>query len=162
MRLRSSLALMFNVLLGLGTFVLSSLLIWDVLYLLLLSSIIPCISLFYDKIVVLIMKKYQLGEFEEIVLLTVGILHGNAYGVTIKDEIEARLQREVSIGSLQITLRRLESKGLLKSHHGETSESRRGRPKLYFEITAYGRKAIEYVRTSRNDLWKAMPKLVLK
>jgi PadR family transcriptional regulator PadR len=108
------------------------------------------------------MKKYQLGEFEEIVLLTVGILHGNAYGVTIKDEIEARLRREVSIGSLQITLRRLESKGLLKSHVGETSESRRGRPKLYFEITAYGRKAIEYVRTSRNDLWKAMPKLVLK
>jgi len=46
------------------------------------------------------MKKYQLGEFEEIVLLTVGILDGDAYGVTIKDEIEDRLKREVSVGAL--------------------------------------------------------------
>lgn len=108
------------------------------------------------------MKKFQLGEFEEVVLLTVGILHGNAYGVTIKDEIEARLDREVTIGSLQITLRRLESKGFLKSCFGESNEARRGRPKLYFELTAYGKKAIEYVKTSRNELWKALPKLVLK
>ena len=108
------------------------------------------------------MKKFQLGEFEEVVLLTVGILHGNAYGVTIKDQIEERLDREVSIGSLQITLRRLESKGFLRSNHGESSETRRGRPKLFFEITAYGKKAIEYTRSSRNELWKALPKLVLK
>lgn len=108
------------------------------------------------------MKKFQLGEFEEVVLLTVGILHGNAYGVTIKDEIEERLEREVSIGSLQITLRRLESKGFLKSSLAESNETRRGRPKLYFELTAYGKKAIEYTRASRNELWKALPKLVLK
>ena len=108
------------------------------------------------------MKQIHLGEFEEIVLLTVGILTGNAYSVTIKDEIEERLQREVSIGSLQITLRRLESKGFLKSKLGETSDKRRGRPKLYFEITAYGKKAIEYTKESRDDLWKSLPKLVLK
>jgi len=50
------------------------------------------------------MKRIQLGEFEEVVLLTVGVLHGNAYGVTIKDEIEQRLDRGVTIGALQITL----------------------------------------------------------
>ena len=65
------------------------------------------------------MKKIQLGEFEEVVLLTVGVLHGNAYGVTIKDEIEQRLNREVTVGALQVTLRRLESKGFLKSKAGE-------------------------------------------
>ncbi|MEM9328519.1 MAG: helix-turn-helix transcriptional regulator, partial [Bacteroidota bacterium] len=64
------------------------------------------------------MKKYQIGEFEEVVLLTVGILHGQAYGVTIKDEIENRLKREVSVGALQTTLRRLEKKGFLSSKHG--------------------------------------------
>lgn len=104
----------------------------------------------------------QLGEFEEIVLLTVGILHGNAYGVTIKEEIEQRLGREVSVGSLQITLRRLESKGFLKSIQGDTNEKRRGRPKLFFEITAYGKKAIEYSKQSRDELWKALPKLIFK
>jgi PadR family transcriptional regulator, regulatory protein PadR len=108
------------------------------------------------------MKKIQLGEFEEIVLLAVGVLHGNAYGVTIKDVIEEHLDREVTIGSLQITLRRLESKGFLKSKEGESNEKRRGRPKLYFEITAYGKKAIEYSKESRDQLWNALPKLVLR
>lgn len=108
------------------------------------------------------MKKIQLGEFEEIVLLTVGVLHGNAYGVTIKDEIEKRLDREVSIGALQITLRRLEFKGFLKSKQGDSNENRRGRPKLFFEITAYGTKALAFTKASRDDLWKALPDLVLK
>ncbi|WP_276371837.1 helix-turn-helix transcriptional regulator [Chryseolinea sp. H1M3-3] len=108
------------------------------------------------------MKRIQLGEFEEIVLLTVGILHGNAFGVTIKDEIEQRLDREVAIGALQVTLRRLESKGFLKSKQGDTNEARRGRPKLFFEITAYGKKALDYSKESRDELWKALPKLVLK
>lgn len=108
------------------------------------------------------MKKIQLGEFEEVVLLTVGVLHGNAYGVVIKDEIEQRLDREVTIGALQVTLRRLESKGFLKSKKGESSDSRRGRPKLFFEITAYGKKALEYTKETRDELWKDLPKLVLK
>jgi len=108
------------------------------------------------------MKRIQLGEFEEIVLLTVGVLHGNAYGVTIKDEIEERLGRDVAIGALQVTLRRLESKGFLKSKQGDTNETRRGRPKLFFEITAYGKRAVEYSKESRDELWKALPKLVLK
>ncbi len=108
------------------------------------------------------MKKYRIGEFEEIVLLTVGILHGNAYGVTIKDEIENRLRREVSVGALQITLRRLEKKGFLSSTHGESSQSRGGRPKLYFTITGYGKKAIEYTRQTRNELWDSLPQLILK
>lgn len=108
------------------------------------------------------MKKFQLGEFEEIVLLTVGILHGNAYGITIKDEIENRLGREVSVGALQTTLRRLEKKGFLESEHGDSIESRGGRPKLYFTITAYGKKAIGYTRETRNELWKSLPQAVLK
>jgi PadR family transcriptional regulator, regulatory protein PadR len=108
------------------------------------------------------MKTYQLGEFEEIVLLTVGILHGNAYGITIKDEIEERLGREVSVGALQITLRRLEKKGFLKSKHGETEKGRGGRPKLYFTVTAYGKKALAYIHETRNELWKALPQTVFK
>lgn len=108
------------------------------------------------------MKTIQLGEFEEVVLLTVGVLHGNAYGVTIKDEIEQRLKRDVTIGALQVTLRRLESKGFLKSTQGESADSRRGRPRLFFEITAYGKKALQYTKETRDELWNDLPKLVLK
>lgn len=103
------------------------------------------------------MKKYQLGEFEEIVMLTVGILHNDAYGISIKKEIESRLSRNVSVGALQTALKRLEDKGYLKSHDGEATQERAGRPKRYYTITAYGKKALEYTRSTRDDLWKAIP-----
>lgn len=64
------------------------------------------------------MKRYQLGEFEEIVMLTVGILYKDAYGVAIKKEIETCLKRGVSVGALQTALVRLELKGYLKSREG--------------------------------------------
>ena len=107
------------------------------------------------------MGQHRIGEFEEIVMLTVGILHGNAYGVTIKDEIEDRLRRSVSVGALQITLRRLEKKGLLASQHGDTEKSRGGRPKLYFTLTASGKRALETVRNDRNQLWDSLPQFII-
>jgi DNA-binding PadR family transcriptional regulator len=107
------------------------------------------------------MKKYQLGEFEEVVMLTVGVLYDNAYGVAIKKEIELRLKRSVSVGALQTALKRLEDKGYLKSREGEATEERAGRPKKFFTITAYGKKAMEYTRTTREELWSAIPKVAL-
>ncbi len=107
------------------------------------------------------MSDYKIGEFEEIVMYTVGILHGNAYGVTIKDEIESRLERKVSIGALQVTLRRLENKGLLSSDHGDTEDSRRGRPKLFFSLTAYGKNVLVNIRDNRNQLWNALPQVII-
>lgn len=107
------------------------------------------------------MKKYQLGEFEEIVMLTVGVLYENAYGVAIKKEIEVRLQRKVSVGALQAALSRLEEKGYLKSFEGGGTQERAGRPKKFFSITAYGKRAIEHTRATRNELWDLMPKVIL-
>ncbi|MEL6536573.1 MAG: helix-turn-helix transcriptional regulator [Bacteroidota bacterium] len=107
------------------------------------------------------MNAYRLGEFEEIVLLTVGILHGNAYGVTIKQEIEDRLNREVSVGALQTTLRRLESKGFLDSQHGDSAPARGGRPKLFFTLTAFGKRALAQARDVRNSMWDALPQIIL-
>jgi DNA-binding PadR family transcriptional regulator len=107
------------------------------------------------------MKKYQLGEFEEIVMLTVGILFDEAYGVSVKKEIESRLKRKVSVGALQTALKRLEDKGYLKSREGEATEERAGRPKKYFQITAYGRRAMEYTRNTRDELWNAIPEVAL-
>jgi DNA-binding PadR family transcriptional regulator len=107
------------------------------------------------------MKKYQLGEFEEIVMLTVGILFDEAYGVSVKKEIESRLKRKVSVGALQTALKRLEDKGYLKSREGEATEERAGRPKKYFQITAYGRRAMEYTKNTRDELWNAIPDVAL-
>ena len=108
------------------------------------------------------MKKYYLGEFEEIVLLATAILHKSAYGVSIKIEIESRLDREVSMGAMHTALLRLEDKGYIKTTNGEATEERAGRPRKYYEITAMGKKAIAYAKESREKMWKAIPKVVLE
>jgi PadR family transcriptional regulator PadR len=108
------------------------------------------------------MKKYQLGEFEEIVILTIAVLYKDAYGVSIKNEIESRLSRNVSMGALHTALVRLEDKGYIKSFDGESTEERAGRPKKYFQITALGKKAMEYSKDTRNQLWEAIPKAALR
>jgi PadR family transcriptional regulator PadR len=108
------------------------------------------------------MKKYQLGEFEEIVILTIGVLYKEAYGVSIKKEIESRLSRGVSMGALHTALVRLEDKGYIRSINGEATEDRAGRPKKYFEITALGKKAMSYSKETRDGLWKSIPKVVLE
>ncbi len=108
------------------------------------------------------MKQYQLGEFEEVVMLTVAVLYDNAYGVSIKKEIETRLDRSVSVGALQTALVRLEDKGYLKSREGEATEERAGRPKKYFQITALGKRAMEHIKNQRDELWSAIPKVALK
>lgn len=103
------------------------------------------------------MKKYQLGEFEEIVLLTVGVLYGEAYGVAIKEHITKRLSRKVSVGALQSALRRMESKGYLSSELGESTKERGGKRKRYFKITAYGKKALDYNMQTRMELFNQIP-----
>jgi PadR family transcriptional regulator, regulatory protein PadR len=107
------------------------------------------------------MKKYQLGEFEEIVILTIAILYKEAYGVAIKQEIESRLSRNVSMGAMHTALVRLEDKGYIKSFKGEGTEERMGRPRRYYQITALGKKAMEYAKDTRNELWRAIPKVSL-
>ncbi len=108
------------------------------------------------------MKKYQLGEFEEIVLLTVGVLYDEAYGVAIKEEIGSRLKRKVSVGAMQSALRRLEKKGFLDSREGEATKKRGGKPKRYFTITAYGKEALQHSQDVRMKLWNAIPKVALE
>jgi PadR family transcriptional regulator PadR len=108
------------------------------------------------------MKKYLLGEFEEVVILTIGILYNEAYGVAIKKEIEKRLSRNVSMGAMHTALVRLEDKGYVKSLDGDSTEERMGRPRRYYKITALGKKAMAYSKDTRNELWNAIPKVVLE
>ncbi|MEM6378744.1 MAG: helix-turn-helix transcriptional regulator [Bacteroidota bacterium] len=105
------------------------------------------------------MGKHRLGELEEIVLLTVAILHGEAYGLAIVNEIEARLERKISIGSLQVVLKRLEKKDYLLSELGEATKVRGGKRKRYFTVTNLGKQALEETRDQRMNLWNAIPKI---
>ena len=99
------------------------------------------------------MKNY-IGEFEELVLLTVASLAADAYGVTIKEDIEKRCDRSISIGALHSTITRLEEKGYLKSWLGEPTQERGGRRKRYFEVTHQGKIELHSIKALRDDLWK--------
>ena len=99
------------------------------------------------------MKGY-IGEFEELVLLTVAVLGEDAYGVPIKQEIENRATRTISLGALHSTIARLEEKGFLKSYLGGATHERGGRRKRYFQLTPGGKAALRDIRNLRDELWK--------
>lgn len=108
------------------------------------------------------MGQYHLGEFEEVVLLTVAVLYTEAYGVAIIEEMEKRLNRKVSIGALQTVLRRLEEKGMLISAFGEATKIRGGKRKRYFTVTQYGQQVLNESKEQRLALWNAIPAIAFQ
>lgn len=108
------------------------------------------------------MGKHHLGEFEEIVMLTVAILQDEAYGFGIIEEMENRLKRSVSIGALQTVLKRLEKKGYLKSALGEATAVRGGKRKRFYHLTSAGKEMLQDTKEQRMGLWNAVPEFILK
>lgn len=108
------------------------------------------------------MKGTYLGEFEEIVLLAVGILQEEAYGVSIRKEIESQCGRTVNIGAVHTALHRLEEKEFLKSKFGEATEVRGGKRKRLFTLTAYGVRALREAQSIRSQMWSQLPKVILQ
>ena len=87
-----------------------------------------------------------LGEFEQIVLLAILRLEENAYGVTIRAEIEVCTGREPAPGALYTTLDRLEEKGFVKSWMGDPTPQRGGRAKRFFAVSPQGVKAVAHAQ----------------
>ncbi|MEL6676308.1 MAG: PadR family transcriptional regulator [Bacteroidota bacterium] len=106
------------------------------------------------------MKGTNLGEFEELVLLTVGILYDEAYGLAITDELAAQTGRKSTISSVHKALVRLEEKGFLRSHMGGATSARGGRKKRLYTLTPSGATALQQTRSLRNDMWSKIPNIV--
>ncbi|MEQ9306269.1 MAG: helix-turn-helix transcriptional regulator [Marinoscillum sp.] len=94
-----------------------------------------------------------IGEFEELVLLTIANLSDEAYGVAILEDITQRANRKLSIGALHSTLTRLEEKGYIPSFLGEPTAERGGRRKRYFELTQAAISALNDMKSLRDELW---------
>jgi DNA-binding PadR family transcriptional regulator len=103
------------------------------------------------------MKRVYLGEFEEIVLLIVAMLEGNAYGVNITHEIIQQTNRAVRLNQVHASLQRLEDKGMIVSKMGDPTPERGGRRKRIFTITAYGQQVLQEIQTLRSILWNLVP-----
>lgn len=106
------------------------------------------------------MKGTYLGEFEELILLTVGVLHANAYGLSVKTEVAEQSGRKVTLSAVHASLNRLEEKGFLESALGEASAERGGKRKRLFKMTNLGREALKASRNLRDQLWDQIPGVV--
>jgi len=94
----------------------------------------------------------HLGEFEQLVLLALLQLGRDAYGVSVRAELQQRGGRGVSLGTVYRTLLRLEAKGLVSAHEGEPTPERGGRRKKHYTVTAAGRRSLERSMTALRKL----------
>ncbi|MEO9483893.1 MAG: helix-turn-helix transcriptional regulator [Ekhidna sp.] len=106
------------------------------------------------------MKGTYLGEFEELILLTVGILNDDAHSLAIQKELENQSGRQPMISSVHKVLVRLEDKGYLTSQMGGATSERGGRRKRLYEMTAAGKKALSLSKELRNKMWNNVPQVV--
>jgi len=83
-----------------------------------------------------------LGEFEQLVLLALLRLGPDAYGATIRREIESRTGRDLAISAVYVTLDRLEIKGLVRSRVGDPTPQRGGRRRKHVALLPAGRRAL--------------------
>ena len=109
-------------------------------------------------------RRSDLGEFEELVLLAVAVFTPEAYSVVIAEELEQQTGKTVTTGAVHAALQRLENKGLVTSQMGEATAERGGRRKRIFKVTVAGSRLLHEVRDVRNNLWsriapRALPKI---
>lgn len=103
------------------------------------------------------MKETRLGEFEEVILLLVGILDKDAYAFKVAEEFESQTKRAVSIGAVHSAMNRLSEKGFLTSEMGASTAERGRRRKRIYSITASGRNVLNEARNLRMSLWDQYP-----
>ena len=97
-----------------------------------------------------------LGEFEHVVLLSILRLGDDAYAVSIRDEIARCTGRDVSRGSVYITLDRLETKGYLRSRLADATAERGGRAKRYYALRPRAVDALKESRRALVALWRGL------
>ena len=105
------------------------------------------------------MKGNYLGEFEEVILLTVGILKSEAYTVRLQEALLEHSERKATLSAIHTVLHRMEKKGFLESHFGAASPERGGKRKRVFVLTSLGQQALVTTRDARQSLWSKMPAL---
>ncbi len=106
------------------------------------------------------MKGTNIGEFEELVLLTVGLLYDDAYGLSIVENLKKETGRKVTLSAVHKVLLRLEAKGFLKSRIGGATKERGGRSKKLYQLTHLGKSVVIQLKEMRSRIWDAIPNVV--
>lgn len=105
------------------------------------------------------MKEATLGEFEELILLTVAAQHDQAYGVSIHQSLEEKLEKRINISAIHVVLKRMAEKGFVSASFGGITNSRGGRRKKYYIITAFGKQMLDRQYEIRTSIYQQIPKI---
>ena len=108
------------------------------------------------------MKDIKLGNFEELVLLLVGVLYDQAYSVNIVQEYEKQTGKKINVSAIHTVLYRLEEKGFLESKMSEATAERGGKRKRMFYLTPYATKALDELASLRERLRYQIPDQAIK
>ena len=101
-------------------------------------------------------KGRHLGEFEQLVILALLRLGDEAYGMTVRRELEDTAKRTATLGSVYGTLDRLEEKGLVSSWRADPEPVRGGHPRRYFQVTAEGELALRRAQRMMERMWEGV------
>jgi PadR family transcriptional regulator, regulatory protein PadR len=102
------------------------------------------------------MAHQGLGEFEQMVLLAIAHLRGEAYGIPIVEEIERRTGRRVARAAVYVTLRRLEEKGFVSSWMSDPTPERGGKGRRYAQLEPEGARALREARDLAERMWHGL------
>ncbi|MEO9485766.1 MAG: PadR family transcriptional regulator [Ekhidna sp.] len=100
-----------------------------------------------------------MGALEEMVILIAAAAKEEAYAVSIAREYTLRTNQEISIPAIHTVLKRLETKGFLRSYESAPTAERGGRKKRLYQITTSGYSLVAELRHQREELWSVIPKM---
>ncbi len=103
------------------------------------------------------MKLPSLGEFEELVLLTVAAQHDQAYGVSIQESLEKHLDKKINISAVHVALKRMTEKGFVSARFGGITQERGGRRKKFYVITSFGKQRLDRQYELRTSIYRQIP-----
>lgn len=105
------------------------------------------------------MMEHSLGEFEELVLLTVAAYNSEAYGVLILESLQKKLNKKVNISAIHVVLKRMENKGFVESKYGGITKERGGRRKKFYNITSLGKRILDNQYELRTSMYRQIPNI---
>ena len=94
-----------------------------------------------------------LGSLQQLAMLAVLRLGGDAYGASIQQELDTRAGRSVAISTIYVTMERLERKGLVRSWLADPTPVRGGKAKRYYALTGTGVSALREARAAMDAMW---------
>ena len=99
----------------------------------------------------------HLTDLEQLLMLAVLRRRDDAYGASLQADIERVADRQVSLGSIYMTLARLEERGLAASEKSVPQATRGGKARRLYAVTEEGRAALEWNRAIMDRMWEGVP-----